>query len=164
MELCRITSLPGDRESPRLVCIPGGPGLSSQTLRIRLLAAHARRLMVDPPGTGRLTRPTVPKDGAAAYDWLNVPICKEIMRCVGERPFFLLGHSHGGVQALDCAGYFQERGLDVRGVIVIASPLNKTLWDELLSSVDKRARADQNFDRCRKEYKQARTLESYRAL
>jgi len=78
---------------PVICFLPGGPGLSSQTLRsMELLKRSFDLAFIDPPGTG-----SSPGTPAANFnevvDSLNVAI-KNL-----NREIILVGHSYGGIYA-----------------------------------------------------------------
>jgi len=92
---------------PILVCHGGGPGFSG--LYLQDLAGLDRRLeliLLDPRGTGASDRPADPR-AYAIEDYSND--VDELREHLGLERINLLGHSHGGVIAMDYAARFPDR-------------------------------------------------------
>ncbi len=127
----KLTFLPGRSEAsmklPVLCFIPGGPGLSSKTLRsMDLLTRSFDVVYIDPPGTGGL-----PPVKAPSFDAVVESMEREF--AVIRRPLILCGHSFGAIYAIELA----HRGkLNVAGLVALASPLSLrscTKADEIFS-------------------------------
>ena len=90
-----------------LVCIPGGPGLSSRLLGdLGGLDRDCRLVLIDPRGCGRSDRP--PRDDL--YRLADFAADLELLRDhLGLRQIALLGHSAGGSIALAYAAEQPER-------------------------------------------------------
>lgn len=105
--------------APALFLVPGGPGLSSGTLRsLDLLARSFELYYVDLPGTNGLAF-----DRERSLTRLSEDLADEI-RKVG-RQTFVLGHSFGGFLAAEAA----MRSGSAAGVICIATPFTKECQD-----------------------------------
>src|ERR1700743_426636 len=81
---------PEAKNKPVIVWIPGGPGLSSNTLRsMEFLKRSFDLVFVDPPGTGK-------SKGSP------IPTFADVIQSIGvslsmlKRPLVLAGHSFGG--------------------------------------------------------------------
>src|SRR3954469_12927229 len=92
---------------PTLVCHGGGPGFSGLYLQdVAGLDEHLELILLDPRGTGGSDRPA----DARAYsieDYAND--VEELREHLGLERIHLLGHSHGGVVAMDYAARFPDR-------------------------------------------------------
>jgi pimeloyl-ACP methyl ester carboxylesterase len=92
---------------PTLVCHPGGPGFSS--LYLGDLAGLDRELelvLLDPRGTGG-SDPARDPDGYAIADY--AADVEELREHLGLDRLLLLGHSHGGVVAIEYAATHPDR-------------------------------------------------------
>jgi proline iminopeptidase len=92
---------------PTLVCHGGGPGFSA--FYFGDLAGLGERLelvLLDPRGTGGSDRPADPR-AYAIEDYAND--VEELREHLGLERINLLGHSHGGVVAIDYAARFPDR-------------------------------------------------------
>jgi pimeloyl-ACP methyl ester carboxylesterase len=102
---------------PVLVCHGGGPGFSSLYLGdLAGLVDSFELVLVDPRGTGGSDRPPdarsyTNEDYAADVD--------ELRRHLGLDRIDLLGHSHGGVVAIEYAASFPDR---VRKLVLASTP------------------------------------------
>jgi proline iminopeptidase len=92
---------------PALVCHGGGPGFSALYLgNLRGLDAHLELVLLDPRGTGGSDRPP----DARAYGIEDYTADLEELRAhLGLERMSLLGHSHGGIVAVDYAARHPER-------------------------------------------------------
>lgn len=100
--------------APSLVLIPGGPGLSSLTLRsLELLNRSFDLYFVDFPGTNG-----VPYDRDRNFDELCVELASETENL--RKPVTVLGHSFGGFYATDLA----LRSSSVTGLICVSVPFS----------------------------------------
>src|SRR5213078_1614803 len=90
-----------------LICHGGGPGFSGLYLQdVGGLDRHLELILLDPRGTGESDRPS----DARAYsieDYSND--VEELREHLGLERINLLGHSHGGVVAMDYAARFPDR-------------------------------------------------------
>ena len=92
---------------PTLVCHGGGPGFSGLYLRdLGGLDEHLELILLDPRGTGESDRPADPR-AYSIEDYAND--VEELRRHLGLERINLLGHSHGGVVAMDYAARFPGR-------------------------------------------------------
>jgi len=119
---------------------------------------------VDPPGTGGQQEADYSGLSAeAAYLRVNESICCELCSKLSDRDrCYLLGHSFGGIHAVDCAWLLREEfGREVHGVILVASPFTPRLFGEILvGRLFKHGNDD--FKACYKDYFAAPTRESLR--
>src|ERR671936_3145862 len=92
---------------PTLVCHGGGPGFSALYLgNLAELDEQLELVALDPRGTGGSDRPA----DARAYTIDDYATDLEELRAhLGLERINLLGHSHGGVVALDYAARFPDR-------------------------------------------------------
>jgi pimeloyl-ACP methyl ester carboxylesterase len=129
-----VTAVCSVRE-PRwtVVAIPGGPGLSSRTLPLGELSQSARILLVDPPGTGIAPRPEFERQ------WDEMEVHQRVVRSIAEavtettspdERLILLGHSFGGILAIDCCRLISSR--TVAGLVLMASPFTARLFNDVL--------------------------------
>ena len=92
---------------PTLVCHGGGPGFSSLYLgNLGGLDERLELVLLDPRGTGTSDRPA----DSRAYrieDYAND--LEELRAHLGLDQMSLLGHSHGGIVAIDYAARFPDR-------------------------------------------------------
>lgn len=122
-------------ERPILCLLPGGPGLSSQTLRsLEILRRSFRLAFVDPPGTGGSPEPESPD-----FDSIVRSIEAELSGLGSKQPLLLCGHSFGGLYAAELA---RRGNLKAAGLIIIAAPFSKGayrvachLYDKLMTPV-----------------------------
>jgi len=90
-----------------LVCHGGGPGFSSLYLAdLGGLDEHLELVLLDPRGTGASDRPA-DGDGYAIADYSAD--LEELRAHLGLERMSVLGHSHGGVVAIDYAARHPER-------------------------------------------------------
>lgn len=101
--------------APALLLIPGGPGLSSLTLRsLDVLKRSFELYYVDFPGTNG-----VPYERDRTFDELGAELSSEAEKL--GRPLFVVGHSFGGLFAADLA----LRSPLAKGVACVATPLSR---------------------------------------
>lgn len=102
------------KNAPALVLIPGGPGLSSATLRSMDILKRAFNLFyVDFPGVNDTSY-----DGDKSFDELSSALESELHKITG--PKFVLGHSYGGFFAANIS-----LKMKVDGVICVATPFSE---------------------------------------
>jgi proline iminopeptidase len=90
-----------------LVCHGGGPGFSGLYLGdLAGLDQHLDLVMLDPRGTGGSDRPADSR-AYAIEDYAND--VEELREHLGLERINLLGHSHGGVVAIDYAARYPDR-------------------------------------------------------
>lgn len=113
--MIKITSVPSNTvAAPTLFLIPGGPGLSSLTLRsLDILNRSFNLLYVDFHGTNGN-----PYTGKKSFEELSSELSKEIQRVSGKK--YVLGHSYSGLFA---AKAFVDGVAD--GLICVATPFSK---------------------------------------
>jgi pimeloyl-ACP methyl ester carboxylesterase len=108
--------------APHLILIPGGPGLSSHTLRsLDILARSFNLHYVDFPGTNGN-----PYLGDKGFNELTSELIKKISEIDGKK--FVLGHSYGGFFAAEVL--LKEK---CDGIICISTPFSE---EALLSAND----------------------------
>jgi pimeloyl-ACP methyl ester carboxylesterase len=92
---------------PTLVCHPGGPGFSSRYLAdLGGLDRELELVLLDPRGTGR-SDPAANSRGYLIEDYADD--LEELRLHLGFERLLLLGHSHGGVVAIEYASRHPER-------------------------------------------------------
>jgi pimeloyl-ACP methyl ester carboxylesterase len=92
---------------PILVCHPGGPGFSSRYLAdLGGLGATRTLVMLDPRGTAGSDAPEDPRAYATGDYVADV---EELREHLGVEQIDLLGHSHGGVVAVEYAASHPDR-------------------------------------------------------
>lgn len=104
----------GKKDAPVLILIPGGPGLSSATLRSMDILSRAFNLVyVDFSGVNG-----TPYDGDKSFDELSNELEAELRKINGSK--FVLGHSYGGFFAANLS--FK---LKLDGIICISTPFSE---------------------------------------
>lgn len=113
--MIKLTRVPSNTAAgPALFLIPGGPGLSSLTLRsLDILCRSFNLLYVDFHGTNGN-----PYTGKKSFEELSAELNKEIQKVSGKK--YVLGHSYGGLFA---AKAFVDGFAD--GLICVATPFSK---------------------------------------
>ena len=92
---------------PTLVCHPGGPGFSSLYLGdLAGLGQELELVLLDPRGTGGSDPAARPRAYAIADYVADV---EELREHLGLERLLLLGHSHGGVVAIEYAATHPDR-------------------------------------------------------
>ena len=92
---------------PTLVCHPGGPGFSSLYLGdLAGLGDELELVLLDPRGTGG-SDPARDPGGYAIADYASD--LEELREHLGLEQLLLLGHSHGGVVAIEYAATHPDR-------------------------------------------------------
>lgn len=105
--------------APALFLLPGGPGLSSLTLRsLDFLNRSFDLLYVDFPGTNEN-----PYAGKKDFSELSSLLNKEILKVPGSK--YILGHSYGGFFA---AQAFTD--LDLNGLVCVSTPFSEVALSE----------------------------------
>lgn len=164
----QIIELREANPSPTLVAIPGGPGLSAKTLLrgIGDFSEHIRTLLVNPPGTGSgVAQPDFSRIANShddVYQAVNASICAAVCeRVAPHERIFLLGHSYGGVHAIDCA-ISMATSRAVVGLILVASPFTRCLFQILEQQIEESGSPE--LLRRRAEYFNSPCVSSYRHL
>ncbi len=117
---------------PVFVFLPGGPGLSSQTMRsLEELKRSADLVFVDPPGTGGHGPADFTQFRSRDAFW-EVLRSIEVELAKLNRPLILVGHSFGGFYAGSIALRDSLNGLDIRGVVFIATALRKNTFNTIM--------------------------------
>lgn len=112
IKLTKISST--TKDAPSLVLIPGGPGLSSLTLRsMDILRRSFNLIYVDFPGTN--DNPYIEDH---SFNILSEALASEIKKL--NSPVYVLGHSFGGFFVADIA----ER-IKLDGVICVSTPFSE---------------------------------------
>lgn len=112
IKLTKVSSTKKTDEN--LILIPGGPGLSSQTLKhLEILKDSFNLYYVDFPGTNGN-----PYLGKKSFDELSDLLIDSLKEIAGK--VFVLGHSFGGFFADD---YAIQNGCD--GIICLGTPFSK---------------------------------------
>ena len=116
IKLTKVESI--KKDAPALILIPGGPGLSSSTLRsMDILSRSFNLFYVDFPGVNG-----TPYDGDKSFDELSRALEFELLKING--PKFVLGHSFGGFFAANLS-----LKMKVDGVICLATPFTEKSLD-----------------------------------
>lgn len=113
--MIKLTNVPSTNQTDEnLILIPGGPGLSSQTLKhLEILKDSFNLYFVDFPGTNGN-----PYQGKKSFDDLSDMLIDSLKEITGK--IFVLGHSYGGFFAADYA--IQN---DCNGIICLGTPFSK---------------------------------------
>lgn len=107
------------KQRPIVCFIPGGPGLSSMSLRsMDLLSRSFDLVYIDPPGTAGL-------DELPNPTFFSVVDALEAELLSLKRPIVLCGHSFGGLYAVEI---LSRRRLDVVGFCAIAVPFSNEAY------------------------------------
>ncbi len=146
---------PEAQKRPVLVLIPGGPGLSSVTIKpLEILSSHFDLIFVDPPGAGQspthvLGRPET--DPYEMYEWFIRHLHKNLSRTVaqffGGRSIILLGHSYGGVFAADLAARYATASPPIVGLIPISSFLSRSAHTIAADNREHARRNDPSYEK-----------------
>lgn len=103
-----------NNKSPTLVLIPGGPGLSSLTLRsLDILCRSFNLLYVDFPGVN-----DTPYISDQTFDELSRSLQDKLQKI--NTPIYVLGHSYGGFFAADLS-----LKIKLDGIICVATPFSE---------------------------------------
>lgn len=135
--MIKVTVIPSDiKTNQHLFLISGGPGISSLSIRdLDLLKRSFHMHYVDFPGTNKN-----PYLGKKSFDELSDLLLDEIKKIDGR--VFCLGHSFGGLFAMDMA---IQSVCD--GIICIATPLtNRSLQGAIKEVPDELKRAKKVWD------------------
>lgn len=101
-------------KAPTLVLIPGGPGLSSRSIRgFDLLKRSFNLVYIDFPGTN-----LNPYEGKKSFEDLSSALVDVVKQIDGD--VYLVGHSYGGFFAADVGLKTQ-----IAGIICVATPFSK---------------------------------------
>lgn len=113
--MIKITKVESDiSNAPNLILVPGGPGLSSNTLRsLDLLKRSFNLHFVDFPGTN-----DNPYTGKKTFEELSKRLFEQVKNISGVR--FVLGHSFGGFFAADC---LIKNSCD--GIVCVSTPFSE---------------------------------------
>ena len=113
--MIKLTSIASaNKNAPSLVLIPGGPGLSSLTLRsLDILNRSFNLFYVDFPGTNG--NPYLEDN---SFNVLSETLASEIKKL--NSPVYVLGHSYGGFFAADLVSKIK-----LNGVICISTPFSE---------------------------------------
>lgn len=110
--MIRLTNIAGPKGAPTIVIIPGGPGLSSKTLRsLDLLERSFNLAYVDFPGCNG-----VPYE-ERTFESLSAELLEAVSRIGGS--VVVLGHSFGGFYAAHLA-----LDLSASGLICVSTPFS----------------------------------------
>lgn len=104
-------------QTPLLVCLPGGPGLSSEYLQALVALVHNQSiLLIDPLGcgrsTGRVPHGNYLRDSAATLH--------QVLEHLPVKNYNLLGHSLGGIVVYHYLKTYQPKY--VRNVQLVSAP------------------------------------------
>ena len=136
IKLTRVSS--DKKDAPVLVLIPGGPGLSSLTLRsMDILKRTFELVYVDFPGTNGN-----PYGGDKNFDELSSVLEAEILKIDGAK--FVLGHSYGGFFAAELS-----LRMKLDGIICVATPFS----EKSLSAAEENYSAKKSHKLCAAEEK-----------
>ncbi|MCB9255026.1 MAG: alpha/beta hydrolase [Bdellovibrionaceae bacterium] len=128
----KISTKSGNPGLP-VVVLPGGPGLSSQTMDGLTELSDSRDLyFIDPPDTGEAETPEDFDYGVTLLD-LKAAIAEL------DVPVILLGHSFGGIWA---AHLCESEGLDVRALVCLSVPFSERSFLDLRKQYEKHASAE----------------------
>lgn len=120
----KITIVPKNSEEqggPTICFFPGGPGLSSKTLRsMDVLSRSFELAFVDPPGTGGLEEVSAP-----TFEGILGAMEVELEK-LGNRSFIFIGHSFGALYAIELAA---RKRINVCGLAIIAAPLSEETYE-----------------------------------
>jgi pimeloyl-ACP methyl ester carboxylesterase len=112
IKLTKIEAL--KKDAPTLVLIPGGPGLSSSTLRsMDILSRACHLLYIDFPGVNG-----TPYIKDHSFDELSGMLETELQKISGAR--YVLGHSYGGFFAANLS-----LKIKLDGIICVATPFSE---------------------------------------
>jgi len=106
-----------------LVLIPGGPGLSSLTLRsFDILSKKYNLIYIDFPGTNGN-----PYQGKKTHKELMTLLGESLDNITGD--VYTIGHSYGGMYASDLFRY-----IELKGVICLGTPMSKRTLENATSN------------------------------
>lgn len=113
--MIKLTSVDSEiKEAPVLVLIPGGPGLSSLTLRsMDILSRSFNLLYVDFPGVNGTTYTS-----DLTFNELSRALQDKLQKI--NAPIYVLGHSYGGFFAADLS-----LKMKLNGIICVATPFSE---------------------------------------
>ncbi len=130
--MIKLTKIQGPASAPTpaptLVLIPGGPGISSLSIRaMDILSRSFHLAYVDFPGTNGN-----PYDKDRSFDELAKELQKVIAKISGK--VITVGHSHGGFFAAKAALLSPE----ISGVVCISTPFTKKCFQAINDSFESR--------------------------
>lgn len=133
-----ILKFNSSKNSPNLLFIPGGPGLSpvSFDLLIERLTDF-NCFYFYPTGTGG-----VPSTRKLYYDEQFRELAEEITK--HETSFYICGHSFGGVLGAEIA---LQENIKIDGLICIAAPFRKETFEEVSQNFSKHSSGESEFDK-----------------
>ena len=109
------------------VCVvhSGGPGINSHYLRMTLLEEHLTMVYLDPVGTGKSSLLPGGDYSVTTY----VYYLEAVLDHLRQPRSVIVGHSHGGMVALECA---MQKSPRIGGIVAYdtAPEYSKELWDE----------------------------------
>lgn len=115
--------------APTIALIPGGPGLSSQTLRsLEILKSSFNLVFIDPPGTGASEVNTAALSYSEALSEIGNALAK-------YNDLILLGHSFGGIQAADLIA---SKTVRAAGLVCLSTPFSEQSWNSIEQQYAKR--------------------------
>jgi pimeloyl-ACP methyl ester carboxylesterase len=117
----KVTTINSDQKNNiHLIIIPGGPGLSSKTLSdLEILRDRYQLHFLDIQGTGEDQY-----EEKKSFQELCSSVIEFAKTCKGK--IYLLGHSFGGLMAMEAANNFP-----VDGVICLAVPMSKEVFESV---------------------------------
>ena len=117
-----------NKEFATIVMIPGGPGLSAQTMRkLSSLETHFNLVFYDPPGTGGRPEPKQNDYRCMIEDLSNVTADL-------SGPIILCGHSFGGIVAADL--FLREKSRFV-ALICLSTPFSSAAFKSASQQYEK---------------------------
>jgi pimeloyl-ACP methyl ester carboxylesterase len=126
--MIKLTRVQGPSSSPTLVLIPGGPGISSLSIRaMDILSRSFQLIYVDFPGTNGNSY-----DKDRSFDELASGLHQVISGILGQ--VITVGHSHGGFFAVKAALTVPN----VSGVVCISTPFSDQCFQELVENFKSR--------------------------
>ncbi|HAZ11548.1 MAG: hypothetical protein A2X86_22480 [Bdellovibrionales bacterium GWA2_49_15] len=124
--MIKLTQIQGPPTSPTLVLIPGGPGISSLSIRaMDILSRSFKLVYVDFPGTNGN-----PYDKDRSFDELASDLHQIIKDIPGK--VITVGHSHGGFFAAEAA----LSALNISGVVCISTPFTEQCFQAVAENFE----------------------------
>jgi len=126
--MIKLTRIHGPPTSPTLVLIPGGPGISSLSIRaMDILSRSFQLIYVDFPGTNGN-----PYDKDRSFDELAFGLDQVIKGISGD--VITVGHSHGGFFAVNGA----LSASNISGVVCISTPFTDECFKAAVENFENR--------------------------